>query len=275
MITRTTTTLALLPVLLVALAACGDQGKTDGGLKAGGDDLDGITYVVTGVTEDGRARPLVRDTEIRLRFADGQLGLSAGCNTMGGAYRLEGSSLTVEPLSMTEMGCDQPRMEQDAWVAGLFESPVQLTTGPDAAIISGGTVLSIADRETVSPDVPLVGTKWLLDTMIEGTGPDGAASSVPGDAVAYLEFREGKAFVYDSCNRGSGPAEVTGDAIVFGDRAQTLRGCKGDGRDQVQRAFSEVLAGETTFTIEEKSLRITGGDRALGFRAVDAFPPHD
>lgn len=280
-ITMTISWLARVAVLLAAaalvLSGCGDDGGSggdDGTLRGDPDDsLSGTTYVVTGVTEGGEPHTLVEGTEIRLRFDHGQLSITAGCNSMSGRYLLADGVLTVESLATTEMGCDPARMDQDTWVAGLFEGPVELTPGTEPSIVSGDTVLSLADREQVAPDRPLVGTPWLLDSIGAG-GPDGTVSSVPAGVVAYLTFEDGRVLVYDGCNEGSGPVQVDGDRIDFGDRVQTLRGCVDD-REAVANAFAEVLAGETSFTIEETSLRITGGDSSLGFRAVEDLPDHD
>lgn len=259
-------------VLLLVLAGCGDEG---GGTPLTPVDTgpDGTTYVVTAITEAGTPRPLVEGTEIRLGFDGGQLSITAGCNSMSGRYELSDGTLTVESLATTEMGCDPARMDQDTWVAGLFARPVELRTGADASLTSGDVVLALADREQVAPDEPLEGTKWLLDSIGAG-GPDGAVSSIPAGVVAHLTFEGGQAHVYDGCNEGSGPGRIDGDLIEFGDRVQTLRACLDD-RQTVADAFAEVLTGETTYTIEEKSLRITRGDATLGFRSVAEFPAHD
>jgi len=254
-------------VLGVVLLSCGDRGGADATGPRDGDQKLDITYVVTGVTDGGQPRALVKGSEIRLRFEDGRLGISAGCNSMGGTYALDGTRLTVSDLSMTEMGCDAPLMEQDTWVAGLFGRAVQLTTGANASLISGEVVLTLADREQVSPDVALTGTTWVLDSL--GTnGDDGAVSSVPQGVVATVTFEDdATVLVNDGCNGGGGPVVVEGDTIRWGDRTTDLKACVDPGVTEVSQAVAAVLSGTTTFSIEEKSLTITKGDRFLGFRA--------
>lgn len=266
-----------LVLLLGALVAgCGDTGDGAGPAGNGGgtapiarSDLD-ATFVVTGVTEGGQKHALVPGSEIRFTFTDGRLQITAGCNSMSGAYRLEGSRLTVESLATTEMGCDKPLMDQDTWVAGLFSQPVQFSAGNDAAIISGDVVLALADREVVWPDQPLAETVWVLDAV----GDNDTVSSV-GQVVAYVVFHGGRVNVYDGCNEGSASAEVEGSRITFGDRTTTLRGCTGAAVETVQAAFSDVVRGTATFTIEEGTLRILNGGRSLGFRAASKVPAHD
>lgn len=268
--------LVLLVFVGVLLTGCGSAAKDDDPAGNGGSnsptarsDLD-VTYVVSGITEAGKKRSLVSGSEIRFAFQDGQLRITAGCNSMSGAYRLEGSRLTVESLATTEMGCEQPLMAQDTWVAGLFAQPVQLSTGNDAAIISGDVVLALTDREAASPDKPLAKTIWVLDTL----GDKDTVSSIE-QVVGYLVFSEGQVGIYDGCNEGSASAAVEDGRISFGDRTSTLRGCLGGTVEEVQKAFSEVLDGTATYTIEERVLTVTNGDRSLGFQAATKLPQHD
>jgi len=252
--------MVLVLTVLAALAGCGG-GQGDNG-PAVDPGLGPITYVVTGVTVDGDRHTLVAGTQVRIRFADGKVTLTAGCNTMSGGYHLEESRLTVEPLAMTEMGCDRARMDQDTWLAGLFAKPVLLTTGTEPSIVSGSTVLAMADREQVSPDLPLEGTRWILETVIVGD----VASSVPTGTKATLQISGGKVTVNDGCNGGSGPVKVVGDTLEFGDLMMSMRPCPTWlGYDA--GAFSAVISGTATFSIEEHSLTITKGARGLGFRA--------
>ncbi len=252
-------------VLGLVLLSCGDRGGADTGPTAG-NDLD-VTYVVTGVTVGGAPHALVAGSQIRLTFDGDRLGITAGCNTMGGTYTLDGTRLRVSDLAMTEMGCEAALIEQDTWVVGLFERDVQLTAGTEPTLISGDVVLTLADREQVSPDKPLLGTTWTLDAIGVG-GDEGAVSSVPAGVVATVRFGAGGTVqVRDGCNGGDGAAAVAEDTITWGDRSSDLRACPEPGIATVVEAFAAVLDGTTTFAIEEKSLTITRGDRFLSFRA--------
>lgn len=259
--------LALTALLGALVLGCGSDQDGPGTSPAGSrpsspSGLD-VTYVVVGVTEGGKRRALVEDSEIRLAFADGQLRITAGCNTMSGGYRLEGTRLTVEPLAGTEMGCEQALMDQDAWVAGLFTDPVRLTTGNDAALISGDVVLTLADRETSSPDRRLEGTRWVLDTLIDAD----TASSVPSGVEAYLQIDGGRVVLKDGCNTGSGTVEVSGDVLVVDQTTRTRIACPG--AETVEGAFVAVFDGAATYAIEEDRLTVTHDGRGLGFRAAD------
>src|SRR5918999_3942024 len=204
-------------LLLLALTSC----TTAPGAPGAG--LDGTEWLSTAVTEDGADRPLVDGTRLRLDFADGQLGASAGCNTFGGPYRIEDGLLIVEGGAMTEMGCDDERHAQDDWLFGFLGSrPSVAQEGDTLTLSANGTVISLQDREVAEPDLPLAGTTWTVDSIITGD----AVSSVPGGAVATLVFTDtGQVEVDTGCNTGSGAYEVTDGTLRIGQLMRTLAGC--------------------------------------------------
>ena len=128
-----------LPLLLSACAAAN---------AGNGPSLDGRTFLSTDVTDGGNVHELVAQTRIRISFKDGQISLSAGCNTMGGTYEVLNGRLNVGQLAITEMGCDQVRMSQDEWLAGLITAgPTVRQDGNDLRLTSGETVITLLDRE--------------------------------------------------------------------------------------------------------------------------------
>ncbi|MCW2854670.1 MAG: hypothetical protein JWR52_285 [Marmoricola sp.] len=255
-------------VLFLILTACGSAGHQGQGV--GVDPAMSVlasSYVVTGVIQGGAAHSLVNGSELRLQFANDRLTITAGCNTMSGAYRRDGNRITVGALASTEMGCAPALMTQDAWVAGLFAHPVQLAVGKDATQTSGDVVLALADVRTVSPARPLVGTRWLLKEVYAGA----TASSVPHGDVAWVRFgTDGTVRVNDGLNDGSGPVRVIGDRLVFGDLLWSAVGCA---RTCAVGNFGAVFAGTSTFAITGDSLVLTHGTDGLGFRAVEKLPP--
>lgn len=249
--------LVALPTLL--LSACGTL------TGAGGPAVEGRTFLSTGVTEDGSARELADGSRITLAFADGRLRATAGCNTMSGAYSLDGDTLEAEPLATTEMGCAADLMDQDSWLADLLTSgPTAVLDGDELTLTAGATVVSLLDRVVADPDRPLVGTVWRVDSLVSGE----TVASTPGGAEASMTFREdGTVEVMAGCNRGRG-TWVEGDGTVtVSELALTRMACPGDG-DELERSVLEVLeAGELQVQITAGSLRLTAGDVGLGLRA--------
>jgi heat shock protein HslJ len=246
---------------LLLLTACG----TVLGGAGEGADLDGRTFLSTGVTEGGAPRDLVSGSQVQISFGDGRLSASAGCNTMNGGYRVVGGTLVVEQLAMTEMGCPGELMEQDTWLADLLTAePALAADGDQVTLTTASTVLTLTDREVADPDRPLVGTPWRVDSLISGE----MVSSVPAGAEASMTFGEdGTVQVSPGCNRGSGSYTEGEGTVTVGPLALTRMACEGP-RGELERAVLEVLeAGVLQVALTAASLTLTAGDTGLGLRA--------
>jgi heat shock protein HslJ len=228
--------------------------------------LDGRQFLSVDVTVNGVARPLVPGTRIRLSFTDGNLGAQAGCNSIGGGYRIEGGRLVTDLLGMTEMGCDQARHDQDDWLAAFLGGQPQVRlAGPDLVLESGGTIVRLLDREVAEPDVPLTGVRWTLVTIFAAD----AAMSIPDGVVATLEFSaDGNFSLHSGCNQGGGRYQVGEGTITFSDVVTTEMACDG-ARAQVEAAvFAVIGAGGVAYQIDSSSLTLTGDGNGLGFSAA-------
>ena len=226
--------------------------------------LDGRTFVSTAVTQGGEPFELVPDTEIRLTFTDGNLSASAGCNTIGGTYRLDGGTLVFEGGGMTEMGCDPERHAQDDWLSELLGSRPSLSlAGNELGITAGDTVISLVDREIAEPDLPLIGPLWTVDSLFSGD----AVSSLPDGAVATLQFADdGTLEINAGCNTGSGRYTVDGSTMSLGDVVLTDMACAGAGGELEEAVLRVLSAGDLDFSIDAGSLTIMAGDVGLGLR---------
>ena len=253
--TRLPSPLVLLVAGTVLLAACSAAGAP----SPSGASLDGRTFLSTGIEGAG----LVPDTQVRLRFADGNLNAQAGCNIMGGAYMIEGDRLRTTQLSMTEMGCDGPRQAQDEWLAA-FLGNMTFTLDGDRLVLTDGTVrLTLTDKEVVTPDQSLEGTRWVLDGIVSGD----AVSSVPVGVTASITIANGRVDVEAGCNMGGGPVEVTADTLTFGPIATTKMACEA-GLASVESVVLSVLSGTVDYTIDADVLTLDGGGAGLNFRAA-------
>jgi heat shock protein HslJ len=222
-------------------------------------DLDGRTFIVT--RADGYA--IVPASEITLRFERGQLGISAGCNQMGGAYQVVDGVLQVGAMMTTEMACEEPLMAQDAWIGGFVNGAVLALDGDTLTLVADGVTLTGTDRTVVRPDLPLEGTTRVVDGLIVNQ----AVSSVPAGVTATLVFTDGKVSAQSGCNSGSGPAEIGDTAITFGPIATTKIAC-GDPAMAVETHVLRVLAGDVAWSIEASSLTLLGAGGGLTAKAA-------
>ncbi len=255
---------AILVALAAALLAAGACSRP-GTAPAPADPLDGRSFVSTAVLEGGAERELVPGTRIELSFADGRLSARAGCNLLGARYRLAGGVLEiVGGVSTTEMGCDPERHEQDAWLSAfLGASPRVRLEGPDLVLARGGTEIRFLDREVAEPDLPLEGTAWRLETLVEGE----VASSVPRGLRATLLVREGRIGGFDGCNEwGARLRSAEGGELEIGPIATTLVGCRGAAAALERDVLAVMRAGRIAYEVDGSTLVLRAGDRELWFR---------
>jgi heat shock protein HslJ len=232
---------------------------------AGADLVAGHEYLSVAVTDGGAARPLVAGTRIRLTFTDGQLGASAGCNHIGGPYRLEAGRLVVEAMAMTEMACEPNRDAQDQWLTAFLGSrPSIRAVGTELTLEAGAVVIRLVDRTVAEPDLPLAGTAWTLVGIQQGD----AVSSIPAGVTATLRFNADGSFeVNTGCNQGGGKWNPVGGGISVSDLVLTKRACDAPVAS-VESAVVQVLrTGSVLVSIKASSLTLQAGAWGLQLQA--------
>lgn len=252
---------------LLAASCVRQGGGADGSSPA--DALDGRDFVSTRVLEGGEERRLVPGTRIELSFSHGELSARAGCNIIGAGYRVEDGVLRlVGDASMTEMGCDPERHEQDAWLAGFLGSAPRVELeGPRLTLSTGGTEIRLLDREVAEPDLPLAGTAWVLETIVE----EGVASSVPTGLEATLGIRDGRIGGFDGCNEwGARLMSSEGGVLVLGRVSQTTIACTGAAAELERDVMAVVGAGRIAYEIDGSTLVLRDDRRELHFRGEPA-----
>lgn len=226
---------------------------------------EGRTFLSTDISDGGKPRPLVDGTRIRLSFDGGELRADAGCNSLLGQARLANERLVVDGLGGTEMGCSPELMAQDQWLSGFLGGRPRLQLADDELTLTAGDVrIVLVDREVADPDRPLRGTRWELDTIIDGD----TASSVPAGVRANLQLGRNNASGNNGCNSFSGKLTVSGSSLRMRDVVRTLKGCSGDAAE-VERVVHDVLTSNgLTYRIEADRLTLSGpSGKGLGFRA--------
>ena len=237
-------------------AACGRDSDDDDADDSG--ELDGRVFLSQSVV----GHTLVPGTDIRLSFDRGQIGAQAGCNSLGAPYRVVDGRLVVSGgIMMTDMGCDPPRHAQDEWLGHFLQSTPRVDMDGDTlTLASAGAYLTMLDRTVADPDRPLVGTRWRVDTVIQGD----AASSVPEGSRVTLEFHDDGTLTATSAGCTSARLEigVNGDTLRFGEFVIDAIGCP----PPWQATVDVLRAGDARYSITAARLTIAAG--ALGVAAV-------
>ena len=235
------------------------------GGSIGGPSLDGKAFLSVAVTDGGVARPLVAGTRIRLDFRAKDASFHAGCNHMGGDYRLDGGRLVFDAVGGTAMACDADLMAQDQWLGEFLSSNPTLTlAGDELTLASGSTVIRLQDREIVEPDIPIAGQTWTLESIISGD----AVSSVPQGVVATLSFHaDGSVEVETGCNSGSAMWKAVGAGIDVAGLGLTKKACAGPEAAVEGSVVAVLRAGSIVAGIDANVLTLMAGQAGLQYRA--------
>lgn len=100
------------------------QSSTAGQSTDPGGVLVGRGFASVSVREGDRPRELVEGTRIEVSFErrgdHDVVRWRAGCNTVGGAVRIDADRLRIRPGAGTTVGCDEQRHQQEDWVSAFF-----------------------------------------------------------------------------------------------------------------------------------------------------------
>ena len=253
------------PLLVLAIAAativaaCSSAGAPSVPAPNAAAALDGRTFLST----DLQGAVLVPGSRVSLTFTDGGLQASAGCNSMGGTYTIDGDRLTTTQQSMTQMACEEPRMQQDEWLTRFLGGATIALAGDTLTMAEGTVRLTLMDQEVATPDQPIEGTRWVVDGIVSGD----SVSSVPAGVTATIRIDDGRVDVEAGCNTGGGTVETAADTLTFGPIALTKMGCE-PGAMAVEGAVIRVLAGAVGYTIQADVLTLDAGDTGLMLRAT-------
>ena len=224
------------------------------------DGLTGTTFESTAVS----GYTLVPGSVVTLTFDAVNLGANAGCNTMTGAWSVEGDVLEVGDMAQTMMACEPSAlMDQDTWLAALLtSSPTLALDGETLTITAEGatvTLQSVADQE-------LEGVTWTAQATIGNE----AVSTIPlGVRPPTLTFSDGEVLVDTGCNTGSGTYTLDGESVTFGPIALTRMACTEPDGQQVEATVLTVLDGTATVEIDADVLTLRNGSVGLEMRAGD------
>lgn len=201
---------------------------------------------------------------LRLTFDGLRLQMSGGCNTGSADYDVVDGILVIQPMSITEMACEQPLMDLDAAVAGMLaDGPTVRLEGDNLTLLAAGRTLRLVDRRLEVPDRELEGTLWVVHTVIAGDTTMGGF----GGAVATVQFNDGSAAVNGGCNTGSSTAAVGDTSIELGPIGFTKMGCE-QPTMELEFMVAVVLQGTVSFRILGDELTLVNGDNALVLSAA-------
>lgn len=207
---------------------------------------------------------LVEGYPITLTFEADSFGGTAACNGYGSAYSIDGNEIMIEGISATEMGCEPAvQAAEQAYFTALADVG-DITLAGEELALSGPSTELIFTRQQPVPAEDLVGTLWLLDTIIRGE----TATTVLGDPARLLMSGDGTFSGSTGCRTFTGRYQTFGSEVQFNEFAAGPEECATELLDQDNHVFS-VLGDGFTAEIDGQRLTVTStGGEGLGYRAV-------
>jgi heat shock protein HslJ len=223
------------------------------------------SWILTQGTGPSGEIPVLGDHPITLVIDAEKAGGHAACNIYGGEVTISGGSIHLAAMSMTEMAClDDRAMDAEAAYMSALAAVTKWSRDGDRLVLSGdGVQLTFAVQPPV-PDAKLIGTTWVLDTLMQGD----AASTILGEAT--LTFAADGTFRGSTgCHELTGSYQASGDSIDFSNVTQS-----GNCSDQLQGQDAlavDVLGGHVSATIDGPILTLLAqGQQGLGYHAAES-----
>ena len=191
---------------------------------------------------------------------------SSGCNSYGGSVRLNGDRISFDSLSQTDIGCQEPLATAERlFMSALARVERGTRDGARLRLSGQGVDLAFAPIPP-TPDSPLIGVLWRLDTIVDGD----TAMSTAGRTSPTLHFGD------DGQVRGSTACHdfVTAFSGGLHPRRSSPRpatnGCGGP-FGGIEQAVLATMGSGATAHVEQDRLVVDGPNgRGLVYRAADA-----
>ena len=231
--------------------------------------LDGTMWDLAGFGAPDSLTPPVLETKlgtagssITLDFSGGQAGGSAGCNSYGTSYMLDGNSIqfSTEGFVTTMMFCDPPEiMDQETRFLGWMQKAETMTLEGDRLTLhtsEGDLVFEKAQRTALED------TNWQLTGIVKG---DVVVSTWVDEKIS-IRFENGQAGGSAGCNTFSAEYILDGEKLAFGPAISTKMACEPEVNER-ETAFLNALAQVAGYRVERTNLTLldAGGEELMSF----------
>lgn len=255
---------------LLTLAACGTESGPGSG---GGSDtarsdvpVTGVAWQVDSLTVGGKKTEAPEGSRLEID-PKGRATAYFGCNHIGARAEVEGDRITLSEPSRTEMACGEGvDAFEEAAVSALDGELTAKLSGEELTLTAeGGDTMALTEERPAD----LAGTRWAVNTLIDGETATSVPADLPKERVPHLTFGEdGTVQGNYGCNSYRGKATVKDATITFGPPAGTKKLCP-DAEMETERAVLAALDGPATYTIKGSTLTITTDDgRGITAKAV-------
>ena len=222
--------------------------------------IDGEWQLQAGTNQE-QVVPIVAGSRITLKVDGTKAGGSAACNTYGGTIQVNGSSVAISALSMTEMACQEDLMASEAAYLAALPRVTTVALAGDSLVLSGPELELRYTRIPAVADADPIGTTWILESLISG---ETAASTV---APATLELSgNGRIAATTGCRQVTGSYTIVKEQLVITLDPFDAIACAAPLGDQDTHVLT-VLGGQPSISIDGDHLTLLAGDKGLGYLA--------
>ncbi len=253
--------------LVQAVAAPDVSGQVASEAPVSEGTLIGPTWQWVGTAYGNDTEQAVDSANYTIQFLpDGSLGFQADCNTGGGSYQVDGSSLAIQLGAMTMMACppeslaDKYLMELGQVASyviqdGMLYLNLAMDTGNMKFVQSASK--TEGEAPSAGAEAPQPGGDVLVDTSWQWLETVSAAeTTAPTFPDRYqLDFQpEGRVGLRADCNVGNGAYKTDGASLGIQVTALTRAACPKGSKSQL---FVDQLNQSASYVIEGENLIIT------------------
>jgi heat shock protein HslJ len=229
----------------VLLSGCGDAGD-DEAESAGPPPFAGIPWVVMGEVQHAPT----------MKFEDGAVSGSTGCNQFSGGYTASGDTLEIGEVASTQMACPGPAMQVERAFLDTLPRIAGWRMDGDELVLADGD-----GKELLRLSEPSVVGDWDTTSFRQ---PNAVASPLPGTEITATFAQDGTLSGSAGCNRYSAGYTVDGGAIAIERPVLTRKACTSpDGVMEQEQQYVEALPRAASFTLEGERLTLLAADGTI------------
>lgn len=232
-------------------------------------DLSGTNWQVTSYNNgEGGVVSVLPDQPVTASFRiDGSMVGLTGCNFYSNEFITEAYRLDIQPVATTSFGCPNDALAlQEAQFLAAFGlvGNYQVLFDQMEMRSSDGTLAMTLER---LEDLPLVGTRWLLDSYFDGSA---LLAPIEGSTVDLNFAEDGTVGGNASCNSYGGSYQTSDSQLTFSQLFQTEMACMEPvGLMEQESAYLSLLNQVSGYSVQGNFLVLLNetGQAVLLFQA--------
>ena len=163
----------------------------------------------------GRAIPLAAGHRITLTITGTNLSGTAACNHYGAQATVADGTIRIDGIGGTAMGCAPEVMASEAAYLEALAGVRAADVTADRLVLSGPAIELRFVRLAPAPVAAIVGTEWVLETLIEGE----VASTPRGAPATLLLTADGRMSGSTGSRTLTGRYTLRGDELLMTEMA--------------------------------------------------------